>query len=423
MKTISRNEKNSIVAIILFEIGFIVKFDIVGEISLSELFLLVYFLRDIIRSISKRDKKQLLWYDKDFNYVKILYLLLLGWQIISEFFVGNTVANSCKGIAVSISSFCHLYFLIKLFGRSRRAIVYAVIGIVFQYLLAGPEFEGTTEGALDGEDVAYFKFYLAPIISYATLALSGFLDRKFISFLAILIGSIIIVIGARSSGGVLALAGLITYIFSSNKTINTSKIVRLSVFTLLLSYSAYVLYINQALEGNITNGNNEKIMKMKINPYNPLNLMLIGRSDSFVPLIAFMNKPVFGYGAWAEDPGMIYHYLQDELIDYDRGDKEFNNTRIPGHSVLFGMAMYNGVGSFLVLIFLFTFFIKRGAKCLLCRDNFQLIYTWFLIMMIWHLLFSPISHFRLSLPLYMACIFSTYKYYYIGNKNNKNCIL
>ncbi len=51
------------------------------------------------------------------------------------------------------------------------------------------------------------------------------------------------------------------------------------------------------MTGNIKAGNTEQLLKSS-NPYNPIEILKMGRTDSLIPFYAFMDSPLVGWGYW-----------------------------------------------------------------------------------------------------------------------------
>ena len=88
---------------ILFELGFQVKYNLIGEISASELFLLFssfYYLAKINPFKNPLLKK-----------LTIVFVLLILVQIITEDIIDNSRNNALKGIFINIVAYLHICFL------------------------------------------------------------------------------------------------------------------------------------------------------------------------------------------------------------------------------------------------------------------------------------------------------------------------
>ena len=388
------------VLIFLLEIGFGITFNIVGVISISELILVFTSFLYINKSLFLK-----------FPIIKTISLLYVGLllsQILSELIIGNDLNNAFKGFAITIVSYFHFIFLFSFFIKDRKLIVYAILGMLAKGLIFGTQFEGEVSEVLQGEGAVFLKFYLAPLIINVILVVSISLKKKIISLICLFFGLSFIVLGARSSGLLILLTGLITYLVVFVKTkINTKKIALLSLLVFSASYGLYIVYVNAVLNAKITAGNSEQIKALS-NPYNPFNLLLMGRTETFVGWIAFMDKPLFGHGAWAIDQSFKYNALAHTLKNSDRMFQVQDLNIIPSHSVLIGSGMQNGIFAFFFMAYILYFVLKRGFLSINKHDPYIVLNIFFIISIIWNGLFSPQSHFRLTLPLYFSFLIVSY---------------
>lgn len=383
--------------VFFLEFCFGLNFNFIGTISLSEFFLIstffIYFRKNDFFLYPQL--KILTWF----------YIGLLFSQFLSEIIIGNTFNNSLKGLAVTIVSYFHFYFLFKYFIKNRYLVLYALLGMLFRSFIFGTQFQGDLSDVVSGEGATYLKFYIAPIVGNILLIFSLYVGRKNISVFAILIGFIFVVLGARSYGAIILLTGLISFYFIFKPSFNKSILFFSSLLMLFMSYGLYFLYVDNVLVGNIESGNSWQIKSLD-NPYNPLNLLYMGRTETVVGLYAFYDSFLFGHGSWAEDTSGKYHYLMEYFKNSDKIPTEFDV--IPSHSVLVGAGMQNGIFSFLFMFIILYYFTKRGFLSISKYDRFYIILIFFIIQLIWNGVFSPSSHFRYTLPLYFSFILSSY---------------
>lgn len=386
------------IIILLLEIGFGLKFNIIGSISLSELVLLgtsfFYLKGSLFRNYPILKK------------ITYLYLGLLLSQIVSELMVGNDISNSLRGYAVTVVSYLHFFFLFSFFVKSRKLIVFALAGMIARRLIFGTEFEGSIAEVMEGEASAFLKFYLAPIAIGGALLLSVFLNKRIASLVAMLIGLVIVILGARSGGAELFLTGMSVYIFLIfGKKITQKKLLILSVSILTIGYGGYAFYVNGVLNNRITGGNAYQL-KQTENPYNPVNVLAMGRTEVFVGWVAFKDRFWTGHGAWAKDETGKYRTLTFAIRDTEY--REIEQDVIPSHSVLIGTGMQNGIFAFLFMLTILFLFLNKGIKSIRINDPGILIAFNFLFALSWHGLFSPISHFRLTFPLFFAFLLTSF---------------
>lgn len=389
-----------ILILFLFELGFALKFNLIGVISISELFLLFYVPIVILPKVCWKRSK-------DLRSITVAYIILLLFQMLSEYMVGNELTNSLKGIAITVVSYFHFIFLIYYLSKWKKLILVLLLSQIFMRLFSEVAVEEQTiEDVMHGEAAAYLKFYISPIVILIFLCLSVMLTTKKFPLLFSFLGVILVALGARSSGGMAFAAGLVTYMISHRLVVRNKKRFIISLVVLcVIAYSCYVYYVNQVLSGVITSGNNRQLFLCE-NPYNPLELLMAGRSEMWVGWQAFMDKFWFGHGAWPYDSTGKYQRMMYAM--HDELSKFTLNTHylIPSHSVLVGSGMMNGVFAFVTMAYILYFFIKRGVLSFIhCERKYKLVLVYYVFDLLWTAFFSPQSHFRLSMPIAFAIIF------------------
>lgn len=406
MNILSGDNKLEIVLMLLFQIGFGIKFNIVGEISLSEIILVGYFFLFYFRDPMRKEIEM--------KKLEICYFSLILVQCFMEFLVGNSHTNAMKGIAITIVSLCHFYFLLKILYNRPHLVIWALIGSFIFRLLFSPMRGGSIIAALTGNDSTYMKFVLAPFLIDTALIVALQLGKKIGSQLFLFLGAYLIVCGARSSGMLCVLTGVITWVTSYGINFNFRALIKPTIAVLILGYGGYCIYVNRVLAGAITAGNNEQIHKIE-NPYNPMYLLMTGRSEVFVGWIAFTDKPIIGWGTWKKDSelGYKYHKLQSTLGGDKIERREFSESfmgvdGIPCHSVILGYACNNGVFALVLVCAILFSCLKYGIKSIGRNDEYDLLLTYLIVFMCWNMIFSPQSHFRQTLPLSMAFMVACY---------------
>lgn len=389
--------------LLLFELGFGIKFNLIGVISVSELFLLLYVPLFVLPKVRWHEAASL-------KHITVAYVLLLTAQIVSEFMVGNSLQNSLKGLAITVVSYLHFMFLVFFLSRQKALIIVLIMAQVVRNLVFGTSVEEqSVEEMLQGQGATYLKFYVAPLLISAFLAVSAIYVRKSLPIMFALMGAVFILLGARSSGGMALTAGLLTFMLEHRTLTLNKKVMLLSLAALCVAaYSFYAYYVSQVLSGNITSGNSWQLFLCK-NPYNPLELLLVGRSEAWVGWQAFMDEFWFGHGAWAYDSTGRYQRMMlemhDELQTMTRSQMSLHFL-IPSHSVLIGSGMMNGIFAFIAMAYIIVYFAWKSIGIFVrCDKGYKLLLIFKTFEMCMMAIFSPQSHFRLTLPVTFAIIF------------------
>ena len=389
--------------IFLFELGWGIKFNIVGEISISELFLLVY-TPFIIAKIRWRKTKEL-------KAITLAYSALLVAQTFSEVLVSNGLSSSLKGLAITVVSYLHFIFLFYYLTKDKRLILVIILSQIAMKLIFGTSLEEqSAEDIWAGEAATYLKFYIAPLTILIFLAISVIYKNRNFPILFSLLGIVFILLGARSSGGMALFAGMVAYLMEHKQLIpNKKALIAASVLLLLAGYGFYVYYVNRVLAGEITSGNSQQLLLCK-NPYNPLELLMAGRSEVWVGWQAFMDKFWLGHGTWPYDTTGHYQRLMYTMHGKRLvADQLSYHFLIPSHSVIVGCGMMNGIFAFVAMLYIVFYFLKKGFVGLgSCERKFLLVLAYYEYNLLWNALFSPQSHFRQTLPIAFAIILILY---------------
>ena len=387
---------------VLFEMGFLVKWNFIGEISISELFLIFSSIYYVSRTRP--------FHNTVLRSTSYLILALILVQIITESIIGNELNNALKGIAINIVAFLHICFLYYYLRKDRRNVVWFALGFLLRYLLLFSEtdFDDLTYEDIEPDSVSlyFIKFKLVPVIDALLVILAVYFYKRSFGLFALIIGVVLVILGARSGGAIIIISGLVTFLLFKRKGVKSFLKFHI-IILLIISYVFYCVYANQVLNGKIKSGNSEQLLKVE-NPYNPINLLMMGRTEVFVGFIAFTDRPWTGWGAKAIDPDYYYRYLMMELNskDYKVPNKDFI---IPSHSVLIGSGMKNGIFAFSCMLLIFFIVVKRSYFLLKFSNDYYYIICYYLLFFIWNMLFSPQSAFRYIIPLPIAFIYVSWE--------------
>lgn len=241
-----------------------------------------------------------------------------------------------------------------------------------------------------------------------------------LAVLFIIAGAYCIILGARSTGLMIFLTGAIGYFYQHRNKIKRSILLKWGIVGCIIGYGLFVVYVNAVLSGEIISGNSSFQLQKARNPYNPLYVLLSGRTESPASLAAISDSPWIGWGAWAKDPGWQYHIIQAKF----QGDS-FNTEKgnlvdiIPAHSVLLQTGVNNGIFGLIVMGLILFFFIKQGCLSFDKKNPFLFLSIYCVMQLIWNGLFSPLSHFRASFPIYFICCMYAYNYKIYLDKTRK----
>lgn len=378
----------------VFEFGFLLKFQFFGELSVSELFLLIIGLPLI--SHVQPFRQPLL------RTVSYLYFFLFVVQsVASAFHTDNPFSNDLKGLAITLMSFLHILFLYKACKDDYRLLGYAFAG--YATYIMGDWFLGDKQLGNAVEQLAFFKFTLAPAMGGMMMwwLLYSNSSNAVKSIVYILLGALFVTLGTRSFGFFFFLPGAFSLLIANYKTLRDYKV--MLPLMLIGGYSFYCLYTYLVLSGEITNGNTFQTLDI-VNPYNPINLLIAGRTEIFAQWVAFTQKPLWGWGSWAEDPNMYFHRLINIFKDVEGNVVLNNNDSLPNHSIIVGAGMTHGVFALINVFSIFVLIMKRSFQCLYARPHLVLPLLFVTVDFFWNMWFSPPTLFRYNIPIDMVLI-------------------
>jgi len=402
--------------LLLFCLGEQLRIEIIGTVSISDLFCIVYFLCFLFSQKNRRN----FYANKDFHILTKAYLLLLFVTLCTELVVGNNVNNMMKGLAIIVLSYMKLVFMWQIFSRHKdRICKYLTCTIICNLLFTSPE-EASVSAILSGEAYSFFKFRIAPRIAEFLVVISLLKTKKMrkTGYMFILAGAVCIVLGARSTGLMTMLTGVFGWLIIKTRRLSGKTLLRWSIPSCIILYGLYVVYVNAVLSNAIIGGNSHEQFQRASNPYNPINILMMGRTEMPASTTAIIDKPITGHGAWAPDPRWKYHiielyYSNQEFVK----EKTLYQTNIiPAHSVVLQTGVNNGIIAMGIMIFILCFVIKRGWTSLNNTNPLMFLVIFSIMQLVWNGMFSPLSHFRGMFPFYFTCCLMSYKYNFIKDK-------
>lgn len=398
--------------VLAFGCGFYYNITIVGQISYSELFAALVF---VVYGVWRHFKVGIC--DSFLRSVTILYACLLAQQMLSELFVSNGLDSSLKGLATTVMSFTVTIFTISLLKRGRNGEHWLFLSIILARLLTyDNEYNITPEEVLEGEKgqaYTFFKFKVAPMLAFSLVYVSLFIKSGLLFFF---IGCLFVVLGARSVGFSLIFVGFLSYINFRTLSTHVFKIILLCSFAVCVLYPIYCLYVDKILSGEITGGNSRDQIKVMSNPYNPFELLFVGRKDALIPLICVIESPLLGLGSWyytTYSRGSVYVKEMIFLMYKSSKIKDTNiyfikPVLIGAHSIIFCLMLWNGVLAGLLAFLIVVKFIRIGFRILNVQEGHKYMVLFIIFQLFWNSLFSPIGHFRTTFPLYFAILYHIY---------------
>lgn len=382
------------------------RFDLGGQLGGNEIFAL-------IDSFSFKKWNMIHRNIPDAKKITIAYLIFLFAQIISDLVNHSSASNFIRGWANITMAIVVTSFLMRNFLKSPNIILFYLAGEIVKSFVFGESSEG-----MSLEDMGFFKFQVVPIINSCVLIISWFIlkkSRKNLNIVVVfflLYGLFSIAFDARSNGMFWILTGIILLQSRSITRISWKGILPYFFIFLISFQGLYSLYVSSVFSGDIGGSHAKEQFKYVSNPYNPLNLLLIGRSETFVALSAIADEPIFGHGSWAPDKNGKYTFMLYQMHNEEgKFNARFENSEaliIPTHSVLMGSWVSSGLLGFIAVVYIFVLAVRRCFGLIrsrvLQRSPIYPIIVYFFFNMIWSFLFSPLPHIKQTLPVMISLV-------------------
>jgi len=389
----NKQTKSSTIAVAMFGILNYIYIDFVGQLRGSELLALVTIL--IFGTLKTINQIAYLS-----NIMKGYILLLLG-LIVSDIYNQSQPIDFMKGWAMVIFGMLSTLFLTTQFIKNPKTIY---IFLIFTFLASMVyNFSDAINLNKLSENSNFFKSkYKTTILPAVALITTLFWkNKKFFSIIFLLsCGFLFMKFDARSSGTGLIIAALILFIQTKKFNLQPKNIFYTFVVICFLSYGFYFYYVNLVLFHGFGGSNAQQLLLLE-NPYNPINLIIQGRSEIIVTIEAIKEKPLLGFGSWAKDK--TGEYMRMLFVLFPQGAPN-PSAIIPKHSVLFGSWLWGGLSGVLGALIIGWTMLSMFIKTF--RVNFLLnpIITIYFVESVWHYFFSPIGHIRITFPFIIAIL-------------------
>lgn len=342
----------------------------------------------------------------------LLKLIISGYFVL---FVGIFISDqvnsipyerSLRGLANPVFAAFDVLFVSCLFMRNPKSVISMLVGISIGSLLLRLQL-----GWIDARvEENQFKANVVPIILPLILLLMIFifyLNRLIMKYIVLLIGIALIFLGARSTGLSFCVAAVFIFMSDQRVRIPFPRVVMILLLSIAGGYGMYFIYIQLVLDG-VLGGNSAWQVRLMANPYNPLELLVYGRTEVVVAASAVRDAPLWGHGSWATDTAEHYSRMFAAIRNitpevYFRNHRYFSQELIKGHSVILTSWLWGGVLGLLGILMVVYGALRR------CRDIIYLeslfpVAAVLLADFVWNAMFSPIGHIRTTFPVILGLI-------------------
>lgn len=342
----------------------------------------------------------------------VLWVFAIG---LSDIVNGTPPFDSARHMATPIIGAASLVFAVSVLSRKPSALLtfLAATGIakaMFGDAAYGETFadQSLTWATIEA-NTNIFKVRIVPFLTPIAVLLACWVGRK-----SLLHASIVLVITSvgyflldtRAVGLLLFLSAIILILIHIGFRPRLNHFIIGAFLTIIVSYIFYVLYVNYTIEYNPQGHNGQQLLRLE-NPYNPFGLLLQGRSEWMVWPIAFLERPVFGWGSWAEDKDGRFTLLRLVLSEAGvSGSSIWNAERnyIPVHSLIGAAFVWSGLLGVIAALWFLRILLSMGARLPFVNSYLLPAIAFLFIQVLWNYLFSPPQHVRLTFPIALASL-------------------
>ena len=255
----------------------------------------------------------------------------------------------------------------------------------------------------------FFKVRIEPVLTPMIVLIACWAARRSLTLSTILLffaGLFYLTVDARAAALVFLLASAGVYVAASGFQFSRSRVATLGFALAVFGYIGYVGYVYYTLGFNADGQGGRQLLAVK-NPYNPIAAVAQGRSEWLVIPEAILERPVFGWGSWADDEDLRFAYLRADRLgvdDYSRIANLPTSPYIPAHSLVGSAWLWSG------LLALVAMFMLLGRVWSMGRffSSVPVVYLPAVMFMFvqfnWHYFFSPPQVVRIAFPVSLGLL-------------------
>ena len=344
------------------------------------------------------------------------FLMLLGLMLAD--FVNDTAMNEyLRGWANPLLAATGLIFVVSALRASLNSLLFFLFFLfLFKFIfgdagysLGGHDVDLSYDAVLLNTNNFKVRFipFLIPLITLLIFYVYKF--GVIFSVVICMAASIVFfVLDARAAGLIFFVSAILMFSRVFISKLSAGNSVLLLCTFLILGQIGYGFYVDYSLQYN-ADGHNARQLKKLDNPYNPVSLLALGRSEWTVAPTAIMDKPIFGHGSWALDHTRKYNLLRafktDEIRRYYYIAPRIHGIpTIPAHSVLTTSWIWGGLIGFIGFCVLFVSVLKNMKMAFSDFSAYSTILCIVFISFLWDIFFSPFQMIRLYFPFYIGVI-------------------
>jgi len=410
--------KNSIkpwLALLLLAVGATTRFDLtlIARVPASEL-IAFGSLPFVLRGVPFGRFSHRIW-----PVVGILALWALG-ILISDFVNGFSMGRFLRGFAKPVWCLLWMLFFICVIYRDFRALLWYPAGTVLAALQNYFLPQAWTIDAIQEGGYSAAAYGITPIISATALffALQVYAKSRILAAFCLLVSMLALIWfeAPRSSIAIYALDILIILYIAWTRR-RGGKVLRLTwgklagfgALGLLAVWVIFAFYVYAASQGWLGELQRGKLLSQSNTVFgdSPLGLILGGRTAVFGAILAILDKPFLGYGSWMGITLSEYYFDAVSYVGTDANElarlTEMGGGATPGHSIIFGVWMENGLLAAIGVLGIAGIVLKEFIAVIQRDSRIAPLLILFGTSFMWAFFFSPFgTNHRLMVGLFLA---------------------
>lgn len=306
-----------------------------------------------------------------------------------------------RGLAAIIFFGLHLFVFIVLIDERKERYMAAILGAATAFIIRW------IVGGLEGDELWSDSITSTPwkmgvgfgVTIWFVYILGKFIkNKRALGLLTMMSSPIHLLLNARSLFLTTFLASFSTLFKFKTRSKRKQKI----IIFIIMSFIFIGEPIATGIYGKLTEsgifGAEAQKKYLQQTAGGKINILLAGRSESLVSLVAIADSPLFGHGSWAESKYYYFLYLKSienlgKNVNWDYA-KHKNKYLIPSHSMLFGTWVYHGVIGAVFWIYILFLSLKVLSKNIFGEISISVIEMMILYALIWDIFFSPFGEAR-----------------------------
>lgn len=402
-----RSVKSSPVLLFLLGLGSLLQVNIIGYISLTEIYFLVAVPLVYARDIFKREQKMIRGF-------VVLWLIWLAATVCTDLVLGVEAQLMYRGIAkVFFLGICIIAFD-TLFGRSITDIRWflggAAVSVVLSNYILRPGSLKNTEilNLADGDIQSVYNYWITAGWAFV-LAVYYRRTALWCGFGTVILGVLYVLGGSRSAGLIMMCAGVAMARLGPMLASNRNG-VTVGMLYSILGYSALGgglaagVYFGAAKSGLLSERN---YAKYELQTTSRLGILLGGRPEALAAALAICDSPLVGRGSWPEDLAG-YRIRSLQMVGYSVPNSLLNSQErsyIPSHSMILGAWVEQGIPGLLFWLFVIFQFYRGFLPAIRFVPEMAGYICFILAYYAWAFFFSP-AGFRVPLAANLGLMFA-----------------